>query len=85
MILVQYLLVDIRKETKERPENTHLINPTTHTFYHQDGSIFSGRAYDFRNKYDLFHGSICNLLNGKYKTTKGWSLYPNQLSRQNDQ
>ena len=85
MILVQYLLVEIRKETKERPENTHLINPTIHTFYHQDGSIFSGRAYDFRKKYDLLHSSICSLLNGTYKTTKGWSLYPNELSRQNDQ
>lgn len=74
MLLVQYLLVDIRNETKKRPEQTHLINSKIYRFYHKDGTIFIGRSYDLRQKYNISHSGICNLLNGTYKSTKGWSL-----------
>jgi|694.fasta_scaffold08789_28 group I intron endonuclease len=79
LLLIQYLLVDIRNEIKERPEQTHLINPTIHTFYHKNGTIFVGRAYDLRQKYNMRHSSICCLISGKYKSTEGWSLSPYNL------
>jgi len=85
LLFIQYLLVDIRKETKRRPENTYLINSTIYTFYHEDGTIFRGRAYDFIKKYNLLHSSVWSVIKGRYKKTKGWGLYSNQFSRQNDQ
>jgi predicted GIY-YIG superfamily endonuclease len=74
MLLIQYLLVDIRKETPKRPQPKHNINPTVYKFYHRDGTIFIGRQYDFKKKYNIRHSGLCGLIAGRYKTTSGWSL-----------
>ena len=74
MLLVQYLLMDMRPKTKKRPEYTHTINPTIYTFYHKNGNIFTGRQYDFKKQYNIPNSSLCNLISEKYKTTFGWSL-----------
>lgn len=75
MLLIQHLLVDIRKETTDRPEHP-LIKSDIYTFYHQDGRIFTGKSYDFRKKYGISHSSLWALRNGKNQTTLGWSLNP---------
>lgn len=73
MLLIQYLLVDIRNEIKERPQH-HRVDKKIYTFFHKDGKVFTGTSYDFRKKYGMTHSSLWSLKNGKYKTTLGWSL-----------
>lgn len=74
MLLVQYLLVDIRKETKNRPENTHLINPTVYTFFNINGDTFTGRQFDLRKKYNLPHANLSCMVSGKVNSCKGWYI-----------
>jgi len=76
MLLIQYLLVDIRKETKKRPEHTHLINSKIYTFYHTSGDIFIGRQFDLRKKYNVPHGNLSCMVSGKIHSCCGWSINP---------
>lgn len=76
MLLIQYLLVDIRKETNKRPEQTHLINSTIYTFYHTSGDIFVGRQFDLRKKYNVPHANLSCMVSGKIHSCCGWSISP---------
>lgn len=75
ILFVQYLLVDIRKETNKRPEHP-LINQEIYTFYHKTGKIFIGKSCDFTRKYGVSRSSVWSLKKGEYKTISGWSLNP---------
>ena len=48
---------------------------TIHTFKHVDGMIEKCTKYELREKYNLSQGNLSNVVAGKRKIHKGWTLY----------
>ena len=57
-----------------RNVNKNTIDYNRYDFIHESGEIYSGKQSDFRKKYNLLSSNVCNLIKGKRKTVKGWSI-----------
>ena len=55
-------------------KNSSQYDPTVFTFQHKDGRIESMPANDFSKKYGLDRGWLSNVVLGKMKTIKGWTV-----------
>jgi len=79
-------IVKARTGKKHKPESIEVMrknnagtgNPrydhVIYTFKHKDGRTFTGTRYDFKREFNLNQGNLCNVVNGKNKTIKGWYL-----------
>lgn len=55
-------------------KNHYRYDPTIFTFIHSDGTIEKMPANDFSIKYNLDRGWLSNVILGKRKSIKGWSI-----------
>jgi len=62
----------MRKHCIFSGKENNRFNPKIYHFTRNDGEKFSGTLHDFRNKYGFYPRN--DLLCGKRKTNKGWSL-----------
>lgn len=47
---------------------------TVYNFFHPELGDFTGTRYDFRTRYGIEKHNLVNLIKGKQKTCRGWSL-----------
>lgn len=56
-------------------ENNPRYDTVIYTFQNKkSGEVFVGTQYDFYTTYNLNQGNVCAVVNGRYKSTKGWVL-----------
>jgi group I intron endonuclease len=75
-IVCNRLIPSFKKQTKQRPERS-ITDQTIYTFYHKSGKRYTGKRIDFIKQYKLTECCISNMLAGRFKSHKGWSLTKN--------
>lgn len=75
-IVCNRLIPSFKKQTDVRPERS-ITDQTIYTFYHKSGKQYKGKRIDFIKKYNLTGCCISNMLAGRFKSHKGWSLTKN--------
>lgn len=55
--------------------NKAKTNTTVHEFYHEQHGTVNTYCQDLAFRFDLSCSAVHNLVNGTYKTTKGWIIY----------
>lgn len=75
-IICNRLIPIFKKQIKERPERSW-ADKTIYMFYHKDGRTYTGKRINFIKRYELTECCISNMIAGRFKSHKGWSLIKN--------
>jgi hypothetical protein len=63
-------LLAVRSKKDKNPN----FDNTVYTFKHNDGQVFKGTKFDFREQFKLDVGNLSRMMSGTYRSTKGWQL-----------
>lgn len=78
-IVCNRLIPSFKKQTDVRPERS-ITDRTIYTFYHKNGKRYIGKRIDFIKKYKLTGCCVSNMIAGRFKSHKGWSLTKNLIA-----